>query len=201
MNRTSILVMGIFVSLLAACGNPGTSSTSDSTAAVKPGSDTLPSAAAFHDTVDGQPTNLFILRKMNGTEAAITNYGARLVSLLVPDRNGVFRDVVDGYDNIGNYLHQPETFFGAIVGRYGNRIAKGKFTLDGKTYTLAINNPPNSLHGGKKGFGDVVWTGHQLNDSTVELSYSSKDGEEGYPGKLDVKVTYALKDRNALQID
>jgi aldose 1-epimerase len=199
MNRTSFLLAGVCVCLLAACGNPGTSSTADSSA-VRTGSAVLPDPVAFRDTVDGKPTALYILKKKNGVSAAITNYGARLVSLLVPDKNGVLTDVVDGYDNIGNYLNQPETFFGAIVGRYGNRIAKGKFTLDGKTYTLAINNPPNSLHGGKKGFGDVVWTGRQLNDSAVELTYLSKDGEEGYPGNLEVTVTYKLSENNGISI-
>ena len=199
MNRTSFLVMGLFAGLLVACGNHGSSSASDSTATVKPGSDTLPNPAAFRATVDSQPTGLYIIKGKNGITAAVTNYGARLVSLLVPDKNGVLKDVVLGYDNIDNYLHQPETFFGAIVGRYGNRIAKGKFTLDGKTYTLAINNPPNSLHGGKKGFGDVVWTLQHADSNSVTLNYKSKDGEEGYPGNLNVTVNYAL-DGNELTI-
>ena len=186
MNRTSFLLVGVFAGLLAACGNNASSSGSAADSAMaKPAPAMLPDPAAFRDTVDGQATGLYILKGRNGVTAAITNYGARLVqSLLVPDKNGALTDVVVGYDNIGNYLHQPETFFGAIVGRYGNRIAKGKFTLDGKTYTLAINNPPNSLHGGRKGFADVVWTARQLGDNAVELSYLSKDGEEGYPGNL-----------------
>jgi aldose 1-epimerase len=196
-----LLALGVFACLLTACGShPSSNSAADSTVA-KNSAATLPDAAAFRGTVDGQPTGLYLLKNKDGVAAAITNYGARLVSLLVPDKKGVLTDVVVGYDNIGNYLHQPETYFGGIVGRYGNRIAKGKFALDGKTYTLAINNPPNSLHGGKKGFADVVWTAHQLNDSAVALSYASKDGEEGYPGKLDVTVTYTLTDSNALRID
>jgi aldose 1-epimerase len=189
MNRTSFLLAGVCACLLAACGNP-----------VNLATNALPDPAAFKGTADGQATELYIL-KNGDAAAAITNYGARLVSLVVPNISGTPTDVVDGYDNIGNYLHQPETFFGAIVGRYGNRIAKGHFRLDSNTYTLAINNPPNSLHGGKKGFGAVVWTGHQLNDSAVELTYLSKDGEEGYPGNLNVKVTYTLKSGNALRID
>lgn len=200
MNRTSFLLAGVYACLLAACGNNGASSATTSSDSLTYVGATLPYSANFHDTVDGKPTGLYIIKGKNGVSAAITNYGARLVSMLVPDKNGAMTDVVDGYDNIGNYLHQPETFFGAIVGRYGNRIAKGKFTLDGKTYSLAINNPPNALHGGKKGFGDVVWTGKQLNDSAVELTYLSKDGEEGYPGNLQVKVTYKL-DNNALGIE
>jgi len=118
----------------------------------------------------------------------------------VPDSKGVLTDVVLGYDSIGKYIHQPDTYFGAIVGRYGNRIAKGRFKLNGKAYTLATNDGPNHLHGGKKGFDAVVWSGRQLNDHSVELTYVSKDGEEGYPGNLTVKVTYTLTDSNALII-
>jgi aldose 1-epimerase len=190
MNRTSFLFLGIFAGLLAACGDGANAPVQG-----------LPDPSVFRDTVDGQPTGLYLLKNKKGAAAAITNYGARLVSLLVPDKNGVLTDVVVGYDNIGNYLHQPETYFGAIVGRYGNRIAKGTFKLDGNDYTLAANNGPNSLHGGKKGFGAVVWTARQLGDSAVELSYLSKDGEEGYPGNLQVRVTYTLTDETALRID
>ncbi len=161
----------------------------------------LPDPAAFLDTVDGKPTALYVLiNKDHKAEAAITNYGARVVSLLVPDQKGTLTDVVLGYDSIGKYVNQPDTYFGAIVGRYGNRIAKGRFRLNGKEYTLATNNAPNHLHGGKKGFDAVVWTGKQINDQTLELTYLSKDGEEGYPGNLQVKVTYTLTDSNALQI-
>jgi aldose 1-epimerase len=161
----------------------------------------MPDTAAFRDTVDGKPSFLYILRNKNKAAVAITDYGARVVGLMVPDKHDVMTDVVLGYDSIGKYLHQPETYFGAIVGRYGNRIAKGRFKLDGKAYTLAINNPPNSLHGGKKGFGAVMWETKRLSDHSVELSYLSKDGEEGYPGKLQVSVTYTLTDSNELRID
>jgi aldose 1-epimerase len=163
----------------------------------------LPDAHSFKDTVDGKPTALYVLKNKNNAQAAITNYGARVVSLLAPDKKGVLTDIVDGYDSIGKYIHQPETYFGAIVGRYGNRIGKASFTLEGKKYTLAKNNGPNTLHGGKKGFGAVVWDAKQLSDSSVELSYLSKDGEEGYPGNLKVKVTYTLTgdSTNSLKID
>jgi aldose 1-epimerase len=123
------------------------------------------------------------------------------VSLLVPDKDSVLTDVVVGYDSIGSYRHRPDTYFGAIVGRYGNRIGKGRFKLDGKTYTLAKNNGPNTLHGGIKGFDAVVWTAKQTSDSSLELYYLSTDGEEGYPGNLQVKVTYTLTDNNGLRID
>lgn len=205
MNKAFFFSLGISVCLVTACGgnatqNPAAQTGKDSTVAKSTAAE-LPDTAAFRDVVDGQPTALYILKNKNQVTAAITNYGARLVSLLVPDKNGVMTDVVLGYDSIGKYVHQPETYFGAIVGRYGNRIARGKFKLEGKEYTLAKNNGPNSLHGGKKGFGSVVWTGRQLNDHAVELSYLSKDGEEGYPGNLQVKVTYTLTDSNALIIN
>lgn len=204
-NKVFFFSLGVAVSLFAACGgngneNPETSGKDTTAATTAAPAATLPDTAAFKDVVDGQPTALYILKNKNNVSAAITNYGARLVSLIVPDKNGVMTDVVLGYDNIGKYEHQPETYFGAIVGRYGNRIAKGKFKLGGKEYTLATNNGPNSLHGGKKGFGAVIWTGKQLDGQSVELSYTAKDGEEGYPGKLQVKVTYTLTDSNALTI-
>lgn len=202
MNRSFFLYTGLLPVLLAACGNhTNTPATTADTATARAVGASLPDSAAFRDTVDGQRTALYVLKNKNGAEAAVTNYGARLVSLLVPDKNGVLTDVVLGYDSIGSYLHPPETYFGAIVGRYGNRIGKAKFSLNGKAYTLAANNGPNSLHGGKKGFGAVIWTGRQLNDSAVELTYLSRDGEEGYPGNLHATVIYTLMDTNALRID
>lgn len=192
--------------LAASCGNgsntPATGGDTATVAAVAlPAA--LPDVNAFKDSVDGKATALYVLKNKNNAQVAITNYGARVVSLLTPDKKGVLTDVVDGYDSIGKYVHQPETFFGAIVGRYGNRIAKGAFKLGGKQYTLFKNNGPNSLHGGKKGFGAVVWDAKQLSDSSVELSYLSKDGEEGYPGNLKVKVTYTLTgdSTSSLKID
>jgi len=201
MNKIFLAPLALVAGLMAGCGGNGTSSTpaADTTAAAKASPATLPNVAAFNSTVDGLPTTLYLLKSSGKVQAAITNYGARVVSLLAPDKNGVLTDVALGYDSIGLYVHQPETFFGAIVGRYGNRIAKGKFSLNGKTYTLATNDGPNHLHGGKKGFGAVVWTGKQVNDSTVQLTYLSKDGEEGYPGNLTVKVTYTVTG-DALQI-
>jgi aldose 1-epimerase len=194
MKKVFFAPLALVVGLLAGCGGNGDGAPAgaDTTAAAKAAPATLPNVAAFNSTVDGQPTTLYLLKNSGKVSAAITNYGARVVSLLVPDKNGVLTDVALGYDSIGPYVHGPETFFGAVVGRYGNRIAKGKFKLNGKEYTLATNNGPNSLHGGKKGFGAVVWTGKQVNDSTVELTYLSKDGEEGYPGNLKVSVTYTL---------
>jgi aldose 1-epimerase len=189
--------------MLAGCNNGNESSANTATTdtvMVKVVPATLPDPAAFRDTTGSQPTALYILR--NGhAQAAVTNYGARLVSLIVPDKNGVPTDVVVGYDSIGPYLHNPDTYFGAIVGRYGNRIAKGHFKLNGKEYTLPTNDGPNSLHGGKKGFDAGIWTGKQLSDRSVQLVYLSTDGEQGYPGNLQVKVTYTLTDSSTLRID
>ena len=195
MNKLLIPCFALFF----ACGNnrPETNAGNAASAADAAAS-LLPNPDNFRDTVDGKVTGLYFLH--NGAmTAAITNYGARIVSLIVPDKSGKPTDVVLGYDSIGKYLHQPETYFGAIVGRYGNRIARGKFRLDGKEYTLFKNNGPNTLHGGKKGFGAVVWEARKLDTSTLRLTYLSKDGEEGYPGNLSVTVTYRL-DSNGLRI-
>ena len=130
-------------------------------------------------------------------------YGATVVSLTAPDKNGKWADVVCGYDNLADYV-KASPYFGSIVGRYGNRIAKGQFKLDGKTYKLAINNGPNSLHGGLKGFDKRIWkatTFYSPHSESLEMRYVSADGEEGYPGKLDVSVFYQLTDKNELRID
>jgi aldose 1-epimerase len=156
----------------------------------------------FGQTKDGVAVNLYTLRNSKGAEAAICNYGGLVISLKVPDRNGQFGDVVLGYDNLAGYL-KDTPYFGALIGRYGNRIAKGKFTLDGKEYTLAINNGPNALHGGLKGFDKVVWEPKILatpKGPSLELRYTSKDGEEGYPGNLSVIAVYTLTDDNALEL-
>jgi aldose 1-epimerase len=196
MNKLLLLSASLSTLIFSACGNGAQAPTpppADTTAKMQPlAPNQLPDTTAFRDTVDGQPTALYIL-KNNKISVAITNYGARVVSLIVPDKNGNPTDVVLGYDSIGKYIHQPDTYFGAVVGRYGNRIAKGHFRLEGKDYTLATNNGPNSLHGGKKGFDAVVWTGKQLSDSMLMLTYLSKDGEEGYPGNLRVTVFYLLQ--------
>ncbi len=154
----------------------------------------------FQQIIEGKSVELFILRNKNGSEMTVTNYGAKIVSLYVPDKNGRLTDVVLGHSSIEEYLKSQEPYFGAICGRTGNRIAKGKFTLDGKEYSLAINNGPNNLHGGLKGFNAVVWTACQVDEQTIELTYLSKDGEEGFPGNLTTKVTYQLTDENAVDI-
>lgn len=157
--------------------------------------------AGFTGKVDDKDVQMYVLTNSKGAEATVLNYGAKIVSLSVPDKNGKLMDVVLGHNNLAEYLSSEEPYFGAVCGRTGNRIAKGKFTLDGVTYQLAINNGPNNLHGGLKGFNAVVWDAKQIDNQTLELEYLSKDGEEGFPGNLSVKITYKLTDENAFEID
>jgi aldose 1-epimerase len=152
---------------------------------------------------DGKEVYLFTLKNKNGLTVKITNYGGIITSVLAPDNKGSFGDVVLGYASLDQYIKNNSPYFGVIAGRYANRIAKGKFTLDGKTYQLAVNNGNNTLHGGIKGFDKVVWDAKTSVDSMGQnliLTYLSKDGEEGYPGNLSVKVTYNLNDYNELAI-
>ncbi len=203
--KTSILVFCITLLLIVSCNSnekKPTSSTSNKSAISGNKSNTmLPDKDAFTSAIDGKRTELFILKNKKGMEAAITNYGGRLVSLIVPDKNGKPTDVVIGFDSVRDYTKSTEPYFGATIGRYGNRIAKGTFSLDGKKYSLFANNGPNTLHGGKKGFQSVVWDARQLGDSSLVLSYLSKDMEEGYPGNLQVTVTYTVTDNNSLKIN
>ncbi len=155
----------------------------------------------FGQLPDGQTADHYTLRNKNGMEVKITNYGGLITHLNVPDKSGTFGDVVLGYDTLGGYL-KASPFFGALVGRYGNRIGKAKFTLDGKTYTLAANNGVNSLHGGLKGFDKVIWKTEVLDgENALKLTYVSKDGEEGFPGNLSTEVIYRLTNDNALEIE
>jgi len=155
----------------------------------------------FEKKVDGKQVSLFILKNKQGTIAEITNYGGKVVSLWVPDRNGNYEDIVLGYPDIDGFLTAKGKYFGALIGRYGNRIDKGKFKLDGKEYILATNNGVNHLHGGNKGYDAVVWDAKQINQQTLELRYVSKDMEEGYPGNLTIKVKYQLNDENELKTE
>lgn len=156
----------------------------------------------FGTMPDGREVKIYTLTNKNGLKARVTEYGAILVSMEVPDKNGKTADITHGYDTLAGWLGN-ESYFGATVGRFGNRIKDGKFTLDGKSYTLATNNDPGGipchLHGGVKGFDKVLWSGTAAGNNAVELSYVSKNGEEGYPGELKVKVTYTLTDANELK--
>lgn len=154
----------------------------------------------FVSMVDGKPTALFVLKNKSGAEACITNYGGRLVSMMVPDKNGKLTDVVLGYDCIGDYLASDGNF-GALIGRYGNRIANGRFSLDGVEYILPQNNNGHCLHGGPAGYHARMWEARQVGDQVLELRYLSVDGEAGFPGNLAVKVTYTLTDHNAIDIE
>lgn len=156
--------------------------------------------SVFGKMPDGQEINLYTLTNSKGMQVGITNYGARIVSIIVPGRDGKKADVVLGFDNLEGYLGK-DPYFGAIVGRYGNRIAKGEFKLDGVEYHLPINDGPNSLHGGTKGFDKQVWKAQEVDGNAVALTYLSKDGEDGYPGNLSVKVVYTLENSNELRID
>ncbi|HMI05746.1 MAG TPA: aldose epimerase family protein [Pedobacter sp.] len=186
---------------VAACNTPTKTNTDDAAAADSTAAVVQLDSTKFQKEIDGKKTNLYVLKNKNGMQAAFTNYGGRLVSLLVPDSAGKPVDVVVGFDSVDGFVNSTEPYFGATIGRYGNRIAKGKFSLDGKQYTLATNNGQNTLHGGKKGFQYVVWDAAQPDPQTLVLTYLSKDGEEGYPGNLNVKVTYSLTDDNELKMD
>ncbi len=157
---------------------------------------------SFGTTTNGKKVTLYTLSNSKGATATISNYGGIVTSLKIPDRNGNFSDIVLGFKTLSEY-EAKSPYFGCLVGRYGNRIAAGKFTLDGKTYQLAINNKPNSLHGGLKGFDKVVWEATPLmtkQGPSLKLTYISKDGEEGYPGTLTVTATYTLTNKNELKL-
>jgi aldose 1-epimerase len=192
--RSNILLamVGLSVLFMAACGSKKETEVSRQL-----------EKQPFGKTADGQEVDLYKLTNKNGVEASIMNYGGVVVSLKAPDRSGKLDDVVLGFDTLDGYL-KPNPYFGALIGRYGNRIAKGKFKLDGVEYTLAKNNGENALHGGLKGFDKVVWKARDVSTSeapALELTYLSKDGEEGYPGNLSVTVVYSLNDKNELKID
>ena len=155
----------------------------------------------FQTRINGKETDLYILRNKEGNEVAITNYGGAIVAIMVPDKNGNLANVIQGHDNIQDVVNSPEPYLSTLVGRYGNRIAKGKFQLHGKEYSLPINNGPNSLHGGKKGFNAKVWDALQMNDTTLVLNYVSAYGEEGFSGELKTTVIYTFTDDNELVIE
>ncbi len=197
MKNINSLLLLITLFFMACNNDEHNNVTTDSTETVKT---LIPPPENFANNIDGKKTELFILRNSNRVEVAITNYGGRIVSLTMPDKNNNLVDVVVGFNNLKDYQNSTEPYFGALIGRYGNRIAKGKFTLDGKEYSLATNNGVNSLHGGIKGFQSVVWDAKQTGPQNLELTYLSKDMEEGYPGNLNVKVIYTLTDSNELRI-
>ncbi len=155
----------------------------------------------FSTVINGKHVSLYTLVNDNGLRVDITNFGGRIVSLLVPDKDGVFDDIVTGYLDIDGFVNSSEAYFGALIGRYGNRIANATFNIDGETYTLVANNGPNSLHGGPGGFHNVVWDAEQIDAQSLRLKYLSADMEEGFPGNLDVTVTYTLTNNDEIHIE
>jgi aldose 1-epimerase len=199
--QSFLLMISCVVILFNACKSKSKANNASGQDTTSSAEQKLPDSASFNTEVQGKKVNLFTLKNKNRTTVLITNYGGRLVSLVVPDKKGKLTDVVLGYDSLKGYQKPKEPFFGAIIGRYGNRIAKGKFNLDGKTYQLDINDGVNTLHGGFNGFYAKVFSAKQLNTRELELTYQSKDGEGGYPGNLAVTILYSLSDDNALKIE
>lgn len=196
-NTFSLLIIGLF---LVACNSEPKSK--EGPAELPPQTEGLSiSKAAFGQSPDG-PVDIYTFTNKNGIEARVINYGALLVSLKTHDKNGQLDDIVLGFDSLAGYLGE-HPYFGATVGRYANRIAKGKFTLDGETYSLATNNGPNHLHGGPGGFGRQLWEAEELKTDDaigVKLTYVSEHMEEGYPGKLTVETAYLLNNKNELRM-
>lgn len=188
--KNFILVI-LIVSVLASCGRKESPETTEE---VKSG------AAVFGQLADGKTVNVYTIGNSRGTEMKVINFGGIITSLKVPSRNGTLTDVVLGYDSLSPYLF-GNPYFGALIGRFGNRIGGGKFSLGGATYQLAQNDNGNHLHGGIKGFDKVYWEIEQLDSSRLQLTYKSPDGEEGYPGNLDVRVIYSLSEDNTFQIE
>jgi len=190
MTQTRLLISALAISLLACQKNPAMAKETNVTQEV------------YGKMPDGKEVRIFTLANKDGLIAKVTEYGAILVLMETPDKNGKLSDITHGYDTLAGWLTN-KSYFGATVGRFGNRIKDGKFSLDGKDYTLATNNDPGgipcALHGGLKGFDKVLWTGKVIGDDAVEFTYLSKDGEEGYPGNLTVSVTYSLNDNNELK--
>lgn len=155
----------------------------------------------FQATIQGKQTDLFVLKNKDNMEVCITNYGGAIVAIMTPDKNGIMANVIQGHDSIQHLVESPEPFLSTLVGRYANRIAKGKFSMNDKEYSLAVNNGPNHLHGGPTGFHARVWDAEQINGQELVLRYVSAYYEEGFPGELEVTVKYSLTDDNALNID
>ena len=192
------------MALTAACSGSTETGAANNTNEIQQENTMNVESSDFGSLPDGTAVKLFTLKNANGVEAGVTNYGGTLVTLKTPDKNGKFEDILLGFDSVQGYLQREVPYFGATIGRYGNRIAGGKFTLDGKEYALALNNGPNSLHGGLKGFDKVVWEAEEFsneNEAGVKLHYLSPDMEEGFPGNLSVDVIYTLNNDNELRID
>jgi len=200
MKIQSLLVASIAVAMMS-CNNSSNESTSSSSDSSNQNQNKVGITEKPFGNFEGQPITEYTLTNGNGMQLSIINYGGTITKLTAPDKNGKMGDVVLGYDSLSGYTQKGNPFFGALIGRYGNRIGNAQFTLDGKTYNLDKNDGQNSLHGGAKGYDKVVWTAEKQGDNALKLTYHSKDGEEGYPGNLDVTVVYTLEADNAVKID
>ncbi len=189
MRKNLVFILGLFV--LIACTSKTEQEEKETLSGLK--------KSNFETEVNGKQTHLFVLKNDAGMEVSITNYGGRIVSVMVPDKNGDMQDVVLGFDNIDDYVNISNNF-GATIGRYGNRIGEGKIKVDGVEYQLPQNNFNHTLHGGNNGFNKQMFDAVQVDDQTIEMTYTSKDGEEGFPGNLTTKVTMKLTDDNAIDI-
>ena len=201
MKRVIPLAICFFLSaqLFVSCGNRESSAAAGKNDSLTSTSSSM-STKSFGNS-DGKEVNQYTLSNSKGMVVKIMNYGGTITDIMVPDKSGTAGDVILGYDSLSGYTQKGNPYLGALVGRYGNRIANAKFSLDGKTYTLAANNDGNSLHGGNKGFDKVVWNAVQKDNNSLELTYDSKDGEEGYPGNLHAKVVYTVSGDNELKIE
>jgi aldose 1-epimerase len=201
MKKIQLLLVS-FVLFNAACNNSNDNNTENKTD--KKEAETSNMKAGITEkpfgTFEQKPVTEYTITNANGVQVSIINYGGTVTKLITPDRDGKMGDVVTGFESLDGFLQKGVPYFGALIGRYGNRIANAKFTLDVKTYTLAANNNGNSLHGGNKGYDKVYWNIEKAGDSSLRLTYDSKDGEEGYPGNLKVEVVYTLTADNALKI-
>jgi aldose 1-epimerase len=197
--RQLTFILLIALLFVGACNN----SSNDKTSSIVQKADSIKNGITSRTfgSLEGKPVTQYTLTNAHGMQVSIIDYGGTITGMMVPDKNGNLGDVVLGFDSFDGYLQKNEPYFGALVGRYANRISKAKFTLDEKTYSLAANNNGNSLHGGNKGFDKVMWTAQKISDSSLKLTYQSKDGEEGYPGNLNAQITYTLGSDNSLKID
>jgi len=194
------LLLASFTLVVTRCNNTANQSASSSDSSNKNENKVGITERPFGNT-DGKAITEYTLTNANGMQLSIINYGGTITKLTTPDKNGKFGDVVLGYDSLSGYLQRGNPYFGALIGRYGNRIGKATFTLDGQTYNMDKNDGSNSLHGGNKGYDKVVWTAEKQGDNSLKLTYHSKDGEGGYPGNLDVTVVYTLEADNGVKID
>lgn len=194
--KKQLIWSALLATSLFACNAPQTNKKDDASAT---GSFTI--TEATYGVIGTDTVKAYTLTNPKGMKATILNYGGTVTQLYVPDKAGTLGDVILGFDSLSGYLQKNNPYFGCLVGRYANRINAGKFVLDGKTYQLALNDHGNTLHGGIKGFDKVIWSAQKLaGDSSLQLTYISKDGEEGYPGTLTVQVVYSLTANNELQI-